>query len=180
MRVALSALLLAAEQNARPVAEEGGKKMSRALQELIVGSFCDPPASPRSRRNSVASSTPAHSPREEELVSDQAGRIARWVAERRGLVRSQEEAMREAMRRPVAILQGPPGTGKTLTASCLAEGLVLEKQLEGTDSAKLLLACAHSNTATDNLMEKLVELKLRTVRGGGGAGGQKGEAKDEE
>ncbi|EKX44000.1 hypothetical protein GUITHDRAFT_140130 [Guillardia theta CCMP2712] len=179
MREALSSLLLAAEENSRASAPEGGKRMSRTLQEMIVSSFCMAnssflshqhrssfPEQHQPMESSSSSSSSSSSVSSQRLLVDQAWRIARLVSRRRGLVSSQEEALREAMTRSLAILQGPPGTGKTLTASCLAEALVLEKQLRKELEGELIVACAHSNTATDNLMEKLVDLKLRTVRVG--------------
>ncbi len=58
----------------------------------------------------------------------------------------------------VAILHGPPGTGKTTT---LAE--VVYQAVKGGDR---VLACAPSNTAVDNLLEKLVAMMPRVVRVG--------------
>lgn len=61
----------------------------------------------------------------------------------------QQEAVRFALSaRDVAIIHGPPGTGKTTT---LAE--VIEQAVVAGDK---VLACAPSNTAVDNLLERLV------------------------
>ncbi len=50
--------------------------------------------------------------------------------------------------RDLAILHGPPGTGKTTT--------VVEVIVQAVRSGKRVLACAPSNTAVDNLLERLV------------------------
>lgn len=71
----------------------------------------------------------------------------------------QEDAVRFALSaRDVAIVHGPPGTGKTTT---LAE--VIYQAVRG--GAKVL-ACAPSNTAVDNLLERLVALMPAVVRVG--------------
>ncbi|MEO0529436.1 MAG: AAA domain-containing protein [Planctomycetota bacterium] len=71
----------------------------------------------------------------------------------------QQDAVRFAMSaRDVAIIHGPPGTGKTTT---LAE--VIYQAVR--DGAKVL-ACAPSNTAVDNLLERLVALMPAVIRVG--------------
>ncbi|MCA9131260.1 MAG: AAA family ATPase [Planctomycetales bacterium] len=61
----------------------------------------------------------------------------------------QQDAVRFALAaRDVAILHGPPGTGKTTT---LAEVIV-----QAVKQGMRVLACAPSNTAVDNLLERLV------------------------
>ncbi len=60
----------------------------------------------------------------------------------------QQEAVRFALSaRDIAIIHGPPGTGKTTT---LAE--VIE---QAVGAGEKVLACAPSNTAVDNLLERL-------------------------
>ncbi|MDA7893911.1 AAA domain-containing protein, partial [bacterium] len=58
----------------------------------------------------------------------------------------------------VAIIHGPPGTGKTTT---LAELIY-----QAVQSGASVLACAPSNTAVDNLLEKLVALMPAVIRVG--------------
>mmetsp|Transcript_572 Transcript_572/g.966 ORF Transcript_572/g.966 Transcript_572/m.966 type:complete len:915 (-) Transcript_572:78-2822(-) len=87
---------------------------------------------------------------------------------------SQWEAIQRAMERPLSLIQGPPGTGKTKTACALVLTLFECKQQrlrDGGERAKgmkvsKVLACAHSNVATDNLLQGLLDLKssLKLVR----------------
>lgn len=56
----------------------------------------------------------------------------------------------------VAIIHGPPGTGKTTT--------VIELIVHAIARGDKVLACAPSNTAVDNLLERLVAAKQRVVR----------------
>ncbi len=71
----------------------------------------------------------------------------------------QQEAVEFALSaQDVAILHGPPGTGKTTT---LAE--VVYQAVQRGDR---VLACAPSNTAVDNLLERLVAMMPSVVRVG--------------
>lgn len=71
----------------------------------------------------------------------------------------QQEAVRFALSaQDVAILHGPPGTGKTTT---LAE--VIYQAVRRGDR---VLACAPSNTAVDNLLERLVAMLPHVLRVG--------------
>jgi superfamily I DNA and/or RNA helicase len=56
----------------------------------------------------------------------------------------------------VAIIHGPPGTGKTTT--------VVELIIQAVKRGDKVLAVAPSNTAVDNLLERLVAAKQRVVR----------------
>ena len=60
--------------------------------------------------------------------------------------------------RDIAIIHGPPGTGKTTTVVEIARQAALRGQK--------VLACAPSNTAVDNLLERLAKFDLRVVRVG--------------
>ncbi len=76
-----------------------------------------------------------------------------------GLNASQREAVEFALAaRDLAIIHGPPGTGKTTTVVELARQAALR--------GEKVLACAPSNTAVDNLLERLARLDLKVVRVG--------------
>lgn len=71
----------------------------------------------------------------------------------------QIDAVNFALASPdIAILHGPPGTGKTTT---LAEVI-----RQCVDRGEKVLACAPSNTAVDNLLEKLIATMPGVVRVG--------------
>ena len=70
---------------------------------------------------------------------------------------SQEDAVRFAMRiKDLAIIHGPPGTGKTTT--------VVEVIRQAVQRGEKVLACAPSNMAVDNLLEKLMAAGEKPVR----------------
>ncbi len=70
---------------------------------------------------------------------------------------SQQQAVQFAMSaQDVAIIHGPPGTGKTTTVTELIQQAVLR--------GEKVLACAPSNTAVDNLVEKLAFSQADVVR----------------
>ncbi|XP_067642224.1 regulator of nonsense transcripts 1 homolog isoform X1 [Eurosta solidaginis] len=73
------------------------------------------------------------------------------------LNRSQVYAVKHALQRPLSLIQGPPGTGKTVTSATIVFQLV--KQHGGT-----VLVCAPSNTAVDQLTEKIHRTNLKVVR----------------
>lgn len=71
----------------------------------------------------------------------------------------QEDAVRFALSaRDFAIIHGPPGTGKTTTLVEIIRQAVIRGQR--------VLACASSNTAVDNLLERLVRTTPHVVRVG--------------
>jgi len=71
----------------------------------------------------------------------------------------QESAVRFAMSaRDLAIIHGPPGTGKTTT--------LVEIIRQSVARGERVLACASSNTAVDNLLERLVRSSPHIVRVG--------------
>jgi superfamily I DNA and/or RNA helicase len=74
-----------------------------------------------------------------------------------GLNASQQEAVEFALAASdVAIIHGPPGTGKTTT--------VVELIRQAVARGEKVLACAPSNLAVDNLLEKLVAAGERAIR----------------
>lgn len=71
----------------------------------------------------------------------------------------QKEAVEFALSaRDVAILHGPPGTGKTTTLA--------EVVFHAVRSGQRVLACAPSNTAVDNLLERLASMLPNVLRVG--------------
>lgn len=74
-----------------------------------------------------------------------------------GLNATQQAAVQFALSaHDIAIIHGPPGTGKTTTVVELARQAAMRGQK--------VLACAPSNTAVDNLLERLAFFDLRVVR----------------
>lgn len=73
------------------------------------------------------------------------------------LNRSQVYAVKHAIQRPLSLIQGPPGTGKTVTSATIVYQLV--KKNGGP-----VLVCAPSNTAVDELTEKIHRTNLKVVR----------------
>ena len=73
------------------------------------------------------------------------------------LNRSQVYAVRHALQRPLSLIQGLPGTWKTVTSATIVYQLV--KQHGGP-----ILVCAPSNTAVDQLTEKIERTGLKVVR----------------
>ena len=70
---------------------------------------------------------------------------------------SQQEAVRFALSASdLAVIHGPPGTGKTTT--------VVELIVQAVERGAQVLACAPSNTAVDNLLQRLVEKQQKVVR----------------
>ncbi len=70
---------------------------------------------------------------------------------------SQQEAVRFALSaKELAVIHGPPGTGKTTT--------VVELVRQAVRRGDRVLACAPSNLAVDNLLERLVAHGERAVR----------------
>jgi ATP-dependent RNA/DNA helicase IGHMBP2 len=70
---------------------------------------------------------------------------------------SQQLAVRFAIAaNDLAIIHGPPGTGKTTT--------IVELILQAVGRGQSVLACAPSNTAVDNLLDKLATARLNVVR----------------
>jgi len=70
---------------------------------------------------------------------------------------SQKEAISKALRsRDVFLLHGPPGTGKTTT--------IIEIILQEIKRGSKILACAASNIAVDNIVERLSLYRTKLVR----------------
>ncbi|KAK2176747.1 hypothetical protein NP493_643g04012 [Ridgeia piscesae] len=70
---------------------------------------------------------------------------------------SQREAVGFALRqREVGVIHGPPGTGKTTT--------IVEVIRQAVKQKLKILACAPSNIAVDNLLERLAGQKVKVIR----------------
>ncbi|MGM0436775.1 MAG: IGHMBP2 family helicase [Bacillota bacterium] len=80
-----------------------------------------------------------------------------WVNE--DLNQSQKTAVKKSLKaKDFYLIQGPPGTGKTMTA--------IEIINQAVKNDKDILATADSNTAVDNLVERLADSGLEVVRVG--------------
>ncbi len=74
-----------------------------------------------------------------------------------GLNASQQDAIRHALAaRDVAVIHGPPGTGKTTA--------VVELIRQAVRRGERVLACAPSNLAVDNLLERLLAQGEKAIR----------------
>ena len=74
-----------------------------------------------------------------------------------GLNESQQEAVRFALAaQDLAVIHGPPGTGKTRT--------IAELVRQAASRGQKVLACAPSNLAVDNLLERLVMAGENAIR----------------
>ena len=69
---------------------------------------------------------------------------------------SQQVAVSSVFNKHLSLIQGPPGTGKTKTASAILTALTRLPEYDQTLRNKIL-ACAPSNIAVDNLINKLIE-----------------------
>ena len=72
------------------------------------------------------------------------------------LNRSQMDAVKHALQRPLSLIQGPPGTGKTVSSATILYQLV--KQRRGR-----VLFCAPSNTAVNQLCETVNKTGVKIV-----------------
>lgn len=73
------------------------------------------------------------------------------------LNKSQVDAIKHALQRPLSLIQGPPGTGKTVTSATIVYHL-------SRTNKKPVLVCAPSNIAVDQLTEKIHLTGLKVVR----------------
>lgn len=73
------------------------------------------------------------------------------------LNKSQVDAIKHALQRPLSLIQGPPGTGKTVTSATIVYRLSKAR-------SKPVLVCAPSNIAVDQLTEKIHMTGLKVVR----------------
>ncbi|XP_033095594.1 DNA-binding protein SMUBP-2-like [Anneissia japonica] len=88
-------------------------------------------------------------------AADRQGTELRFINEK--LDESQQEAVRFSLcQREVAVIHGPPGTGKTTT--------IIEVIQQAVQRKMKVLACAPSNVAVDNLVERLAQSKVKIIR----------------
>ncbi|PHT86632.1 hypothetical protein T459_08738 [Capsicum annuum] len=80
-----------------------------------------------------------------------------WRCERLTMDGFRRDAISKALSsKDVFLLHGPPGTGKTTT--------VVEIILQEVERGSKILACAASNIAVDNIVERLVPHRVKLVR----------------
>ena len=65
------------------------------------------------------------------------------------------------------LVRGPPGTGKTQMSSA-----VIDAWARNASKNEIIIASGPSNTATDNLLDRIVSLKDRLYRIGRQGGGK--------
>ncbi|MFT7624487.1 MAG: ATP-dependent RNA/DNA helicase IGHMBP2, partial [Myxococcota bacterium] len=116
--------------------------------DRALKSFLDAPSnSPRGRLREILFGATAVEP----------GRDIEWAPLDQQLNAAQLRAVERAMTAPdVALIHGPPGTGKTRT--------LVEVIRQAAASGQRVLAAAASNTAVDNLAERLVAAGVDVVR----------------
>lgn len=130
---------------------------TRRRQQLAMGRMRDAEGRTRKLRDMIMGTHAISNPAESKAVTNPKSTAASSPAT--PLNPPQIEAVNFALAADdIAIIHGPPGTGKTTTIAqiihqCVARG---EK----------VLACAPSNTAVDNLLEKLIALMPDVVRVG--------------
>ncbi|KAK1347977.1 ATP-dependent helicase [Hamiltosporidium tvaerminnensis] len=73
------------------------------------------------------------------------------------LNQTQLNAVAKALSSPLTLIQGPPGTGKTITTAVITYNLIKR------DKGRILVV-APSNTAVENLTEKISKTGLKVVR----------------
>lgn len=85
------------------------------------------------------------------------GDLEPWAPLDQGLNATQCHAVEQALSaKDVAIIHGPPGTGKTTT--------IVEMIRQSVRRGQRVLACAPSNLAVDNLLERLLANKEKALR----------------
>ncbi|XP_072956201.1 uncharacterized protein [Typha angustifolia] len=83
--------------------------------------------------------------------------VIRFTPFNKNLDNSQKDAISKALSsKNVFLLHGPPGTGKTTT--------VVEIILQEVKRGSKILACAASNIAVDNIVERLFPYRIKLVR----------------
>ncbi|KAG6515823.1 hypothetical protein ZIOFF_026257 [Zingiber officinale] len=84
-------------------------------------------------------------------------KVSQFSPFNKNLDHSQRDAVLKSLScRDVFLLHGPPGTGKTTT--------VIEIILQGVKQGAKVLACAASNIAVDNMVERLFPFRVKLVR----------------
>lgn len=124
------------------------------------------------RLHSMSENFPKASRKAALFTAEEVRDVVQELSVNRPLNPSQQLAVEAALLRPLSLCQGPPGTGKTRTACFILATLVHLKDLRcraGGEVAKgiqntRILASAHSNIATDNLLEGLATLNVSVVR----------------
>ncbi|KAJ8048856.1 DNA-binding protein SMUBP-2 [Holothuria leucospilota] len=115
--------------------------------------------------NDLSKSTNSHSSHLQEVLFDEAPLGSPLTSDLTDLTffnQNLDESQREAVvfalqQREIVVIHGPPGTGKTTT--------VVEVILQAVKQGQKVVACAPSNVAVDNLVERLASSKgIQVVR----------------
>ncbi|MGV3607981.1 MAG: AAA domain-containing protein [Planctomycetaceae bacterium] len=153
MQIQVAVSELPEEMNARPLfrLDLSSDEVSR---QRILSAMRSAMALARGRVTKLRSILLGENPPEFAAESSAAKPLLPWPAH---LNTSQKQAVEQALSaRDFALIHGPPGTGKTTTVAELCRQIVARDEK--------ILACAASNLAVDNLLEKLLDAGVEAIR----------------
>ncbi|MFO0885016.1 MAG: AAA domain-containing protein [Pirellulales bacterium] len=153
MQIQVAVSELPEEINARPLfrLDLSSDEVSR---QRILSAMRSAMTLARGRVTKLRSILLGENPPEFAAESSAAKPLLPWPAH---LNTSQKKAVEQALSaRDFALIHGPPGTGKTTTVAELCRQIVARDEK--------ILACAASNLAVDNLLEKLLDAGVKAIR----------------